>query len=58
MRGFTGVRLLPVSLVTHSVRRSHDGVTCWGSRPTGKWPMIFAVRWLITSTVFDCELGT
>ena len=33
VRGSIGVRLLPVSLVTHSVRRSHDGVTCCGSPP-------------------------
>ena len=32
VRGSIGVRLLPASLVTHSVRRSHDGVTCCGSR--------------------------
>jgi len=45
-------------LVTHSVRRSQDGVTCCGCPPTAKWSTTFAVRCEITSTVSDFEFGT
>ena len=58
VRGSIGVRLLPRSLVTYSVRRFHAGTTCWGSTPTGKLSITLNVRWEITSTVFDSLLGT
>src|SRR5438477_12939632 len=58
LRGSIGVRLLPSSLVTYSVRRSHEGVTCWGSAPTAKWATTVNVRCEITSTVLELLLGT
>src|SRR5437016_2066940 len=56
--GSIGVRLLPWSLVTQSVRRSQDGTTCCGSPPTGKWFTTLDVVGSITSTVSESELGT
>ena len=44
VRGSIGVRLLERSLVTYSVRRSHEGVTCWGSAPTAKCSITLKVR--------------
>jgi hypothetical protein len=58
VRGSIGVRLLPVSLVTQSVRRSHDGVMCCGSPPVAKCRTMRPVRWEITSTLSEPELGT
>src|SRR3954470_1529541 len=58
LRGSIGVRLLPRSLVTHSVRRSHEGVTCCGCSPVAKCLTMRPLRWSISSTVFDPELGT
>src|ERR1700737_2805475 len=58
VRGSIGVRLLPSSLVTYRVRRSHAGVTCWGSVPTAKWAITLKVRCEITSTLLELLLGT
>src|SRR5438445_13481623 len=58
VRGSIGVRLLLASLVTYSVRRSQDGVTCCGSAPTAKWATTLNVRCEITSTLPDSLLGT
>ena len=58
VRGSIGVRLLPRSLSTYSVRRSYEGVTCCGNAPTGNCATIFNVRWLITSTVLLRLFGT
>ena len=58
MRGSIGVSVLPRSLLTHRVLRSHEGVTCCGSRPTAKCRMIVALCWSMTSTVPDWEFGT
>ena len=56
--GSMRVTLLPTSLRTHSVRRSHEGVTCCGSFPTAKWSTTLKVRGSITSTVSLLLLGT
>src|SRR5690242_16243581 len=56
--GSIGVRLSPRSLLTHSVRRSQDGTTCWGSRPTAKVRITRYVAGSITETVSDSVFGT
>ena len=58
VRGSIGVRLLPTSLSTQSVFRSHDGVTCCGSAPTAKCSTILKVCGSITSTVLLSLFGT
>ena len=56
--GSTFVTVFPTLLRTQSVLRSHDGVTCWGRRPTSKWSTILNVFGSITSTVLLLLLGT
>src|SRR5512133_1924050 len=60
--GSIGVRLPLVwpsaLLATHSVFRSHDGTTCWGSSPTLYVSTTFSVAGSITDTEFDPRLGT
>src|ERR1700680_377072 len=56
--GSMGARLLPWSLSTYRVRKSHDGVTCCGRSPTSKCSTIFMVVGSMTSTVFDKLFGT
>ena len=52
------VRLLPLSLSTHSVFRSYEGVTCCGWRPTVKVSMTLYVAGSITVTVLLSVFGT
>src|SRR4051812_5612366 len=54
--GSIGVRLLPMSLLTHSVLRSQDGTTCCGCRPTGMVLITLYVLGSITETVSDSVL--
>ncbi len=58
VRGSIGVRELPWLLFTYSVLRSYDGTTCWGSAPTGNWPITWNVAGSITVTVFEWPFGT
>src|SRR4029077_2758251 len=58
VRGSIGVRLLPASLVTYSVRRSHEGVKCCGTAPTPKCATTLELHWDITSAVPEPLLGT
>ena len=46
--GSIAVRLLPMSLLTHSVFRSYEGTMCWGTAPTLKCRTIRYVRWSIS----------
>jgi hypothetical protein len=58
VRGSIGVSVLPLSLSTHSVRRSHDGVTCWGSVGTLKRRTTLNVAGSISSTALPSVSGT
>src|SRR5260370_4740656 len=62
VRGFIGVTLpslRPSALfVTHNVRRSHDGTTCCGARPTLKRPTTLKAAGSITYTSCERRLGT
>ena len=59
--GSIGVRLPSVRpsalLATQSVRRSHDGTTCCGLRPTLKVSTTLSVAGSITETVVGAQVG-
>jgi hypothetical protein len=51
VRGSSATSWFAALASTYSVRRSHDGVTCWDSSPVCSTRTILCVRWSITVVV-------
>src|SRR5574343_404527 len=45
-------------LATHRVRRSHEGITCWGALPTLNLSTTLSVTGSITETSLERRFGT